>query len=330
MSVGALAADLDRGSTFGWGRGSGRKRGLPSGGGPVERQASHPGADGWFSLWRDGWPVGRRVPSGDWIPAGRSERRAGSEGLAVGGIPSGRSFAVGSSGPGRDGRLAVAAAFTGGCCRRWSGPCRGRPNRSSRVVLRDVSFRVVRLEPALGSAGSLGAVALRGCRIERAGRAPHRGNAGSLAPEVPRGFSARTVWPEPGRRMGELPGTTALRSCSERANRPEPVGIDRDPGDSSTLGQGRRLRGSERSLREGCGRSTKGEFSSRKACPALSGRLSRRRTVLALREAHPPRGKRDAQARKPTDTLTRVRGLTGSWGVRFARGHSHAPGALLI
>ncbi len=220
----------------------------------------------------------------------------------------GRSFAVGPSRPGgtdawRWRLLSRAVVVAGG-----SGPCRGRPNRSSRVVLRDVSFRVVRLDPALGSAGSLGAVALRGRRVGRAGRAPHRGNAESLGPKVPRGFSARTVRPEPGRGMGESPGTTAPRSRSERANRPDPVGIDRDPGDSSALGQGRRLRGNERSLREGCERSTKGKFSSRNACLALSGRLSRRRTVLALREAHPPRGKRDAQARKNRLTHSRVSG----------------------
>ena len=118
MSVGALAADLDRGSTFGQGRGTGRKRELPSGGGPVERPASRPGADGWFSLWRDGRPVGRRALSGVWISAGRFERRAGLEGLTAGGIPLGRSFAVGPFKPGRDGCLAVAVAFTSGC-RRW-------------------------------------------------------------------------------------------------------------------------------------------------------------------------------------------------------------------
>ena len=160
--------------------------------------------------------------------------------------------------------LSRAVVVAGG-----SGPCRGRPNRSSRVVLRDVSFRVVRLDPALGSAGSLGAVAFRGRRVGRAGRASHRGNAESLGLKVPRGFSARTVRPEPGRRTGELPGTTAPRSCSEWANRPDPVGIDRDPGDSSALGQGRRLRGSDRSFREGCGRSIKGQVFFAESLPDL-------------------------------------------------------------
>lgn len=164
----------------------GRKRGLPSGGGPVERQASHPGADGWFSLWRDVRPVGRRVPSGGWIPAGRSERRAGLEGLAVGGIPSGRSFAVEPSGPGRDGRLAVAAAFTGGCGRWWVRSVQGKaePLEQSSPSGRFVSGG------AVGTCAGIGWIAWRG---------------------GPSGLSNRARWPRPaqGKRRIARAGSSA-------------------------------------------------------------------------------------------------------------------------
>lgn len=237
MSVGVLAANLDRGSTFGQGRGTGRKRGLPSGGGPVERQASRPGADGWFSLWRDGRPVGRRVPSGGRISAGRSERRAGMEGLTVGGIPLGVSFAVGPFRPGRDGRLAVAVAFTSGCRCWWVRSVQGKaePLEQSSPSGRFVSGG------AAGSCAGIGWIARRGGLSGPSGRTRWPGlaqgkrriaRAGSPAGLLGTDGTAGT-WTEDGRvarndgsselfGMGESTGSRGDRSGPRRFKRPWP------------------------------------------------------------------------------------------------------------
>jgi hypothetical protein len=212
-----------------------------------------------------GGPVGRRKGSFGSLDAGglvRTPDRNG--GLGRGSIPSGRQFAARPVEPGRDGCSASAGALLGRSLSQETRPVQGKAELLEWVVLRGVSYRVVRLEPAQGSAGLLGAVAPRGRRIGRTGRTPHRGNAVLHEPKVPRDLLVRAVRPEPGQGKTKSLGTTALRSRSERVRRSEP-GDRSGRRRSSALGQGRRLRGSERSLWEGSERSETGEFSSRKA-----------------------------------------------------------------
>ena len=256
-----------------------------------------------------GWPAGRKKGSFGGLDFGGSIGTPGRNGgLIAGGIPLGRSFAVGPSGPGRDGCLAVAVAFTSGC-RRWrirsvqgKAESPGQSSPSGRFVSGGVA----------GSCAGIGWIARRGgpsglsYRVRRP--SPAQGKRRIARAESSAGLlgtdGAAGTWTGAGRVARDDGSSEPFGTGGSTGS----CGIERDPGDSSALGQGMRLQGSGRSSREGYGRSTKGEFSSRKASPDLSERLSRRRTVLALREAHPPRGKRDAQARNPADTPARARG----------------------